>query len=105
MNKKLLFSAALVIAGLLLNNSEAFSQSSNMKAKKQCISGDKITNKGGIRPNKNTTRHLENNQKKKKIKTGTKSIRNKSCSNFNLFFSAKKNKRQKALARQRKKHS
>ena len=72
MSKTILITLALLFTSLIINTNRAYAQPSSVQSNKHSISGDKITSDGGISPKKSTDRYLDNNQKRRRIKTGKK---------------------------------
>lgn len=105
MNSKIFILTSFLVIGLFFNSVETNAQFQTFPTPKTSISGEKVKTVTNRRGAGNKERYIENNRKKRKIKTGKKFIRSQSCSNFSIFYSSKAARRQKAISRQRKKLS
>ena len=105
MKNKIILTVTLLTIALFFNITTINAQFQTFPAAKTNISGEKVKTSSVNRKIRSSKRHIENNAKKKKIKTGRKFVKNQSCSNFSTFFSEKANRRQKNLARKRKRMS
>ncbi|QQS51778.1 MAG: hypothetical protein IPM71_03375 [Bacteroidota bacterium] len=101
--KKIAF--LFLIAALFFGTANIFAQFQTFpQSKSSGISGEEIDVEAKRPGNRNNKRHIEDNSKKQKIKTGKKHRRNYTCSQWQPYFSEKASQRNKTLQRQRRRN-
>lgn len=106
MKKKLLISAFLVIGLIFGSTINAFSQQNTYQSmpsssKKASVSGESVKNHGANRTMRGGNTYIENNRKKKKIKTKIRILHSDSCPSFATYTSKQKDRREKLLRKKR----
>lgn len=101
------FSAAIVLALIFTVNVEtAFSQFQTLpQTERMSISGEKFKVQRTERKQRNHERYMENGNKKRKGKAKRTFVRGQSVSNFHIYKSTAAQKRNRALAKRRRRLS
>ncbi len=106
MKNKILLSTVLVIGLLFGSTIKGFSQQHTFQSlpsssKKTSISGESIKINGIGRTLRGGNTYIENNRKKKKIKTKIRILHSDSCPSFAAYTSKPKERREKLLRKKR----
>lgn len=106
MKKRLLVLGIITFVFLFVGSTKGFSQQNTFQSlpsssKKASISGESVKYRGAERIQRNRKTYIENDRKKKKIKTKIRILHSDSCPSYAAYTSKTRERREKMLRRKK----